>query len=294
MRNLVIKRKNAFFHRRKAMEIYICDPQGETRIHGNPCRLLGTVDNGEIVAFPIGDETARIYVIPEGTDEDTACEFCQLPEGNADVFLSGCCQFSPFAGHPFHFDGNDSSLAVSKRRKSLLFILPALAIAVALGAFGGRILSKFAEKDRSTTPQVFHHDGMQITLTADFRQVDVTDQGFTAGFASNDTSIYVIKEAFSDEAGLENLSVDAYAQLVIDGNPKLSGNYPTQEGTLTVFEYTAVSPVDGKSYTYLVTFFKGPDAFWMIEFSTLEVQAAQMRQTYVSFANSVCFTGNTI
>lgn len=294
MRNLVIKRREAFFNRRKAMEVYICEPEGEYEIHGNACRKLGRLDNGDVISFPVDNAAAKIYILPEGADEDDPCEYCFLPEGNSDIFLSGSCQFSPFAGHPFHFDGGDNSLAVKQRRKALLLILAGLVAAVVLGVIGGKIISNIASNHRNGTPETFHYDGMQITLTEDFQLVDVSNLGFNTGYASTDTSVFVLKEAFSDEAGLENLSVETYAQLVIDSNPKLAGNTATQEEGLTIFEYTAVSPVDGESYTYMVAFFKGPDGFWMIEFSSTEDMFPDMRQTYLNYAASVCFTNNAI
>lgn len=294
MRNLVIKRRKASPNGRKVMEVYICDPMGQTEIHGNLCRLLGTLGNGEIAAFPVEEGSAKLYVVPKKMDAGAPCEYCCLPEGQADIFLTGSCQFSPFAGHPFHFDGNDRSVAKRHRRKHLLITVIALVAAVALGVTVGKVVSHLRTSQRNNTPQVFRESGMEITLTQDFRQIDVSDQGFFTGFNSSNTTIYVQRETFADDPSLRYLSLEEYAQLVLSSSDEESGGKPTQEGGLTYYEYTARSPVNGKRYTYFVTFFKGPDAFWMIEFTTLEDNAAALRPAYIQYANSVCFPDNAI
>lgn len=294
MRNLVIKRRKAAPNGRKNMAVYICDPAGEKEIHGNLCRLLGTVGNGDIAAFPVEEAEVKVYVVPEDMEKDALCEYCTLPAGNADVFLTGCCQFSPFAGHPFHFDGNDRSVAKRQRRKLLLITVCCMVAAAAIGITAANVVGAYRIRQRNNTPQLFRESGMEITLTQDFQQIDVSDQGFYTGFNSSNTTIYVQRETFADDPSLGYLSLEEYAQLVLNSSEKESGGKPTQQDGLTYYEYTARSPVNGKRYNYFVCFYKGPDGFWMIEFTTLEDNAAEMRPAYIQYAKSVCFPDNAI
>lgn len=294
MRNLVIKRRKTAPNGRKHMLVYVCDPMGQTEIHGNPCRLLGTVGNGDIAAFPVEESEVKLYVVPENMGKDTPCEYCCLPAGNTDVFLTGICQFSPFAGHPFHFDGNDRSVAKGHRRKLLLITVVCLVAAAAIGLTSANLVGAYRLQQRNNTPQVFRESGMEITLTQDFRQIDVSDQGFFTGFNSSNTTVYVQREAFADDPSLGFLSLEEYAQLVLSSSEKESGGKPTQQDGLTYYEYTARSPVNGRRYSYFVFFYKGPDAFWMVEFTTLESNGAALRPAYITYAKSVCFPDNAI
>ena len=142
-------------------------------------------------------------------------------------------------------------------------------------------------------PQVFAAEGMQITLTQAFQETDVAQYGFTLGYASQETAVFVLKEEFSLSAGFEDLTLDEYAQLVLSNN-QLFGGRPTKEQGLTVYEYTEVSQEDGKTYAYLIAFYKGPDAFWMFEFSTQEKKMDDLRQSYMDYAKTVQFDGAEI
>ena len=135
---------------------------------------------------------------------------------------------------------------------------------------------------------------MEITLTDEFQEVDVSEYGFTTGYSSADTAIYVLKEDFTDADGFQDLTVEEYAQLVINNNMFFGNTYPTYEDGLIIYEYEEYSYVDGENYYYLIAFFKGPDAFWMVEFSTFDELSFFMRDTYLDYAHTVHFANSAI
>jgi len=288
MRNLVIKRNKTFVGCAATLKVYISDPiSGDLTIHGTLCRKLGTLKNGETMIFPIGEEEARIYVIADKLSRKLDCEYCTLPAGNQDIFISGKCQFDPIQGNPFHFDGNVS--APKNRKRSVIMGIGICVAATVIGAVVGFVLPSLLLKEPPSQPKTFTAEGMQITLTDAFQEADFSEYGFTLGYASKDTAIYVLKEEFTLSAGFSDISLQDYVQLVIANNDNLRGQSATQEQGQWILEYTTRNPEDGKIYSYLIVFLKGPDAFWMFEFSTHADNAQSMRQTYLDYAATICF-----
>lgn len=291
MRNLILTRNKSFVGCAVKLKVYISDPvQNELTIHNIPCRLLGTVKNGETVVFPVSDSPARVFVIADKLSKDLRCEYCDLPEGDQDIRLAGKCRFDPYGGNPFHFEGN--AVPAKAKRRSWIIGISAVLAGVIIG-LGATVVPKLAKQKALAEPKVFAAEGMRITLTKAFSEMDATEYGFNLGYASNDTAIFVMKEEFTLSADFEELTLDEYAQLVLNNNGMSNGRPYTAEG-FTVYEYTEVSMTDGKTYSYLIVFLKGPDAFWMFEFSTAEDRADAMRQTYLDYARTITFSGLAI
>lgn len=290
MRNLIIRRNKAFFGRKEPYCVYVSDPaSGDFNINSTPCRLLGRIANGELAAFSIAEDAVQLFIVPENYSDEYCCEYCILPAGDQPITLHGKCFADKKNGHPFHFFGNKLPGKVKARR----IIAGVLAGAIAIGAFFA-----FGDKPsfsmQQTQEKTFAYQGMEITLTEDFKEEDVSEYGFNTGYSSSDTAIYVLKEEFSSADGFQDLSLDEYAQLVISNNMFFGSAYPTHEDGLTIYEYEEFNMADGQNYYYMIAFFKGPDAFWMVEFSTYDYLSAYMRQTYLDYANTVTFWTNTI
>ena len=292
MRNLIITRNKAFAGCAIKFKVYISDPEAnELTIHNVSCRKLGTLKNGETAVFPIGETPARIFVIADKLSRNFCCEYCDVPEGNQDIHLRGKCLFDPNSGNPFHFDGN--STPPKAKGKGWIIGVVATVVCITAGLLLGQWIPRMIQDKKMTEPQVFTAEGMQITLSKAYQKTDVSEYGFTLGYASRETAIFVLKEEFTLSAGFEDLTLDEYAQLVLSNNQMLGGS-PYQADGLTIYEYTEVSLEDGETYAYLIVFLKGPDAFWMFEFSTKEENAKAMRQTYLDFAQTIEFSGRAI
>ena len=59
----------------------------------------------------------------------------------------------------------------------------------------------------------FTSNGMTLTLTDEFRET--TYEGYTVCYESKDVAVFVLKESFSLQAGLGDMSIDDYAELVM-------------------------------------------------------------------------------
>ena len=140
----------------------------------------------------------------------------------------------------------------------------------------------------SASPKTFIKDGMSITLTNKFSES--TQEGFTVVYASMTEGVMVTKESFDSLAAV-NITADStltdYANIVISANSLTNIEVKTaSDNKVTYFTYE--STVDGVSYSYVATVFKGTNAFWLIQFSsTTENFNAEMQNTFLGYAASV-------
>ena len=290
MRNLILTRTKSFVGCAVKLKVYISDPAaGELTIHNIPCRMLGTIKNGETMVFPISEAPARLFVIADKLSKDFCCEYCDLPEGSQDVALQGKCRFDPYGGNPFHFEGN--VVPAKAKRRSWIIGISAVLAGVIIGLCA-TVVPRLLRERELQEPKVFSAEGMSITLTKAFSEMDATEYGLTLGYGSQDTALFILKNRFTDAAELDTLSVEEYARYFLSENG-LTGSPYSAEG-FTVYEYTDVSTADGQTYSYMIVFLKGPDAFWLFEFSTLESKADELRQTHLDYAKTITFSGLAI
>ena len=286
MRNVTILRSKTGIACLATMKVYIEDPLSEEiKIGGVPCRKLGELKNGEERNFVVGDEEAKIFVIADTLSKNMSNEFYQLPAGTEDIVLSGKCVYNPAAGNPFRFD-NNSNEAVKKNRKKntvkgAVILVVALLVGVAIGLL--RNLDFASAK-------TFSGDGMSITLTDNFYEDSAI--GFTQCYSSNDAVVMIMKEKFSAYEGLEEFTLEEYAEALI-------GNMNTEivesdfeiktEGDLVYFEYVVEDPSDDSVYKYYSFVYKSDDAFWFVDFAVMEEDASKMKDDVFEWASSVKF-----
>lgn len=162
-------------------------------------------------------------------------------------------------------------------KKIVLIILSAVLL---LSAVSCTDLLKPQEK-------VFSSNGMSITLTTEFNEASI--EGYTVCYESKDVAVFILKEAFSLQAGLENQTVDYYAELVRNANmSKAPGEIKKYNG-LTYLEYDHLNEEKGVTYRYFTTMFKGTDAFWLVQFACDKNEFADKRQDFINWANTVAF-----
>ena len=290
MRNLIIRRNAANAGKNAPFYIFITDPAGKHTVNGVSCTLLGAANNGETVYFPIGDQETTIYVLPNASAQNISCEYCTLSAGNQDVYLIGGCKRAGKGQFRFHFQDNDA--APQRDIFKLLISICLTLTLIAAGILFIRNIPQFQQQPVQGKAKVFAAEGMQITLTDAFSEVDVRSQGFTLGYASKDTVIYILKYPFTGSDGMENIATKDFANIVIGQRPELVGSAYQEEG-LTLFEYTETDS-NGETVSYLAVFIKGHDGFWCFEFSTLEANASALRGTYIQYAKSICFPASAI
>lgn len=104
MRMLTIKRNKSFAGFLGKVQVYIADPAGDLEIQGQLCKKLGDLKNGEEKSFTIETAATTVYVIGDKSTKDFCMDARAIPEGTAEVRLSGKLILDPQSGNPFVFD----------------------------------------------------------------------------------------------------------------------------------------------------------------------------------------------
>lgn len=292
MRNLTIKREKAFAGCAVKVQLYIEDPQApELEINGIPCRKLGSLKNGEERTFTIENGQTQVVVIADKVSKNFCNEFYTIPEGEEDVFLSGKNHFDPLAGNPFWFAGQTSPEALAQRKetakKGRRILVPVLILCALLGALAGSFLGRAAVGGMTKEePKVFSTEGMQITLTSGFREIE--QEGYTVCYDSPKAAVIVLREDFSLMEGLKDMSLEEYRGLVLQNNSAAGMQASSIEG-VTCLEHRWTNPQTNDVYYYFTVTLKGPDAFWLFQFTTLEQNKEEMIPLFAQWAESVQF-----
>ncbi len=288
MRNLSIRRTKSFVGCLVNMRVYIEDHTfGDLVINGVPCRKLGKLKNGEEKTFQIEENASKVYVIADKISKNYCNEYYQLPEGEDDVFLSGKNKFNPASGNAFRFDNNNSEDVLRNRKSGTRKGLLVLIAAVLIGAIVGFLIGSDMLWVSTPKAKIFSQDGMSITLTDEFFETDI--ENYTVAYDSKDVGVFVLKEEFSYlPEGFENHSLEQYAELVIQANELSSVQVITDEG-LTFFEYDYTNPETHDNYQFFSYVYKSSDAFWLVQFTTLDKNAGDYMERITEWAKSVEF-----
>ena len=289
MRNLTIKRNKSFVGCLGTMKIYIEDPATEElTVNGTPCRKIGELKNGEGKTFQIDEQALKVFVIADKLSKDYCNEYYQLPEGLEDVYLSGQNRFNPAAGNAFRFDNNESEEVLKNRkhgfRKGLIILMIAVIAGVAVGFFGGNL---FVSKNKEYKEKVFSIDGMNITLSEEFRQGKI--ELYTA-FSSKDIVIWVMKEPSSLFEDFEGMTPDQYADFIIQENGLDPFSKNTADGLIWL-EYDGTDPNTNSTFHYFAYVYKSSDAFWLLHFAPINKGNAEKYSPKIAeWAKSVTFS----
>ena len=133
----------------------------------------------------------------------------------------------------------------------------------------------------------FTSNGMTLTLTDEFRET--TYEGYTVCYESKDVAVFVLKESFSLQAGLGDMSIDDYAELVYKANASKSPSDISKEDGLISFEYSFLNEQENQTYSYYSAMYKGTDAFWLVQFACKEDLYEAKRPTFIEWAKTVTF-----
>jgi hypothetical protein len=142
-------------------------------------------------------------------------------------------------------------------------VLGALAILFIMSIGNNAPLDRLFQNDsfENAKDKTFSEAGMSIVLTENFSEED--NVSFTSSYYSKRVAVFALKEEFSLQEGIEDLTLPEYAQLVIDNND--TSSQLNNEDGLTSFEYD--KQVNGKDMHYYACAFKASDAFWLIQFA---------------------------
>ena len=127
--------------------------------------------------------------------------------------------------------------------------------------------------------KVFEKDGIQLTLTDRFIEKE-SKLGFYAYYVSNFCGVVVLKEDFSLEEGLADLSLEEYTSNVIANNGHI-GIEPQNKDDLW-FYVSDNNNTRSFSYSY-----KGSDAFWIVQYLCMIPDASMLEDLFYLWANCV-------
>ena len=136
-------------------------------------------------------------------------------------------------------------------------------------------------------PKNFSAQGMTVTLTDAFKEN--TQAGYTVCYESSDVAVFILKESFSIQPGVENLTLDEYAELVRQSNASRSPSAITKQDGFHSMEYTFLNEQENQTYSYFCTMFKGTDAFWLVQFACKEGDYDSYKDTFLGWAKTVTF-----
>lgn len=159
-----------------------------------------------------------------------------------------------------------------------------LLVAVMLLSLAGCFSTSVVDADEA----VFTKAGMEITLTEGFTETEM--EGFTACYDSTEVAVFVLKEDFSSVTGFADLSLADYADLVHQANSSKSPDAITEVDGLTTMEYDFYNEEEGNNYRYFATMFKGSDAFWLIQFASLDADYEEYKPYFIEWAKTAKFT----
>ena len=295
MRRLWIERQEATAACLAKMKVYIEDREnGDTVIGDVPCRKLGEVKNGQQKRFSISEDEARVFVIADKASRSLCSECVRIPEGRDDVFLTGRNHYKPSQGNPFRFEGEVRKEAVESRKRSgskgARLVMTLVIVGILVGAIGGGIIGTALYMNRPEPVALveFQVEELKLTLTEAFEAVEV--EGYTACFASKDAAVYLLREDFALKEGFGDLTVEEYGAMVLKNNQQTASAHLRQEEGLTVFDYGYTNPETGNAYYYYTVLVKGPDAFWMVQFSAPEKAALDKLPIFRQLAGSIRFS----
>ncbi|MBR7092440.1 MAG: hypothetical protein IKI50_04555 [Clostridia bacterium] len=292
MRNLTIKRTKALVGSFFKVKIYIEDPvTGDLIINDTPCRQIGELKNGEEKTFLIEEQALRVYVIVDKLSKDYCNDYYQLPEGTQDVFLSGRNRFNLANGNAFRFDNNESEEVLAHHQRSARKGRSVMLIAAVAGGIVGFLVTSgvlfgvlfgSAPKEKA-----FSFGGMNITLSEAFRETDV--EGFDVVYDSKNVGVFVTKDSFTLMDGLEEYSLQQYADLVIEFSDIQAVKKEGEDG-LFRFEYDYTTSDTGDLYRDFAYVYKTDDAFWLVEFVVFRQEADRYLPDIAAWAKSVTFS----
>ena len=261
MRNLTITRNKTFVGCLMKLKVCIEDPiMGDITIGDARCRKIGELKNGETKTFSIEENETRVFVIADMMSKNYCNEFCTIPAGSNDVFLSGQPRYNPASGNAFRFDGQADEAMLANRRKGtkrgLIIFVAALVIGFAIG-----IASALLDRPEPKRFEVL--DGFAITLTDEFESEQMEYDW--ARLSIREALVDVYRYGF-DEAPLASFATmteEEYGEFMIEMFA-LDGVEMESHGDSRYFEYAGYAD-DGELYIMHVVF-KGSDAFWSVEF----------------------------
>ena len=288
MRTVTIIRAENNVAPKSVCKVYVTDPNApDAAIGSEACREVGTLNNGGSTVFAVGSEPVRILVAAEDAEQ---ADRYDLPEGDADVTLTGECVFLRTGNTAFLFDSSiaaqiEAQKAVPQKKKPFVLVI-LLVLVTVLAAAGARFAVKmYMQKKNADTgahDRTFKVQNLSITLSDEF--IETSEDDLDASFESDYCGVYLQRDSFTMFPELSDWTPEDYANAIKpDG-----GEIKTQDG-IPYIEYRYTSEESGETYYSVIVPVKGPDAYWSVFFVTFIENAVRLRPTIFRWAKSITF-----
>jgi hypothetical protein len=287
MRTLTVTREKAVCGRLRKVKLYVEDASAsEITLANIPCRLLGTLKNGETQSFEIPEEAVRIFAIMDKFSAACCNDCYPIPAGSEAVVLTGKRTFNPVSGNAFRFSGLTDEAALGNRVKSCNKGVLALMSVLLVVSLAANVVGALQFADLMIeSPESFEGEGYSVTLTDYFLKTHV--EGAELACASPRATVAVFRDTFEENYRLNFLTEREYVNLLLKelatGHPN-TGARPTEDG-LTYFEYYVYDDA-WEEQTCRVFVFKGEDAYWRLHVIYPTANKQEMNQISLGWARS--------
>ena len=197
----------------------------------------------------------------------------------------------PYIVHPMEAAAitagmTDNPEVIANRRRSNKKGWVVFIVTIAVCQVIGVALGLYLHFTRTPEPATFSSDGITLTLTDDFSAMDYDP--FTATFASREVAVYALKEPFTLAEGMDSMTLDEYADIVIQNNNLSPDCKQTTNGQIHM-TYDFFNEEMNTTYRYRAYVYKSDDAFWLVQFVTKAADAQAYADRVASWAGSVTF-----
>ena len=284
MRRLTVKREKEYAAHSVKVRLFAEDAAGDTVIGGASCRLLGEVGNGVIKTFEISDRGGKLFAVADYADGSMCSDFCELPAGQDDVFLSGKGRTMSDGWHAFCFDDFCPPDASRGNGSHAWHVFLSASIIVGLTAV---IFLSYLASSMHFGAKSFEYREMSITLTQDFSE-DSSD-GSTAYYISDDVAVFVQRDPFSSTPEVRDYSAEEYAGFIFESAG--TGGYRVEsDDGLTYFQYNFTDPESEYTFHYVAYIYKSDNAFWLVTFAVEDYRFEEFAGQISYWAESVEFS----
>ena len=137
----------------------------------------------------------------------------------------------------------------------------------------------------TVSEKTFEKNGMKITVTDEFREM--AEEGFFFAAAKEDLSFFLLSSPFSLYENTDfsaETSLSQWALLFLEKEPGDQEAIQTKD-SLCFADKTQEK--NGSRFSHRLFFFKGSDAFWILDFSAAEENFARLETEIFSYASTL-------
>lgn len=262
----------------------IGDDNGDIKINGVPCRIVGRLKNGGELSFEIPDGEVCVYVFETKHSREYTYDMYRVPAGEDDVTLTGSSYFNAATSSSFRFDNNETDEAVGNREKAAAKAVGALArnrlIGLMIGAAVILLFVFILWLILGDKPKTFRIKDASITLTDKF----TLDEESADDYYSCISGKYAVCEIFKADPEMIGSADEAEEKLISQYGLK-SVNRVNKDG----LRYFTCSDdkSGGADQTYFdMIFIFEKNGVYIVWFMTPESNAENLAPDFIKFAKT--------